>query len=431
MAERDDRRMTSTAPGVAATSWIDRDEPDWMVALRRKAYEDFSRMSWPTPQEEEWRRTDITMLDFSAFAFKAAESGAAGEGVSLPEGVAGLIRFAGRRLQHAALRPDLKEKGVRLLSLSDAIREHNSAIEKAFQASIAHSANRVESWHYSQWTHGVFLSVPRFLEIAEPFVLEFEESGRAEFSAPHVVVTLDAGARAVVVQRLKNGAGDEILCNEGTDLSVGEAAGLEFIRIEDLSYESRYFNHSSARIERNAAFKHLEVVFGTKLYKSRLEAAIVGPGADVDLNGIYFAHKRQHIDIGTIQRHDAPNANSRAFYKGAVRQKARTIYRGLIEVAQVASQTDAYQTNKNLILNDGARSDSLPMLKINTNDVKCSHGSTTGKLDELELFYLQTRGFSRAEAERMLISAFFDQVIEQSHPSVREELRATIQERLG
>jgi Fe-S cluster assembly protein SufD len=344
---------------------------------------------------------------------------------------AGIIEFNARRCTFSELDPDLKEKGVRLISLSEAIQEENRDIEQLFQSSIERPASRFQSWHYSQWTHGVFLYVPKFVEIPDPFLLDFNEVGHGLFSAPHVVVIMETGARAIVIQRIRSDEEQEIFCNEGADFRVGDAASLEFIRIEDLSYKSHFFNHSRATTRKDSAFKHLEVVFGSKLYKSRLEAVLEGSGGDLDLNGIYFAHKKQHIDIGTIQRHSAPNANSRSFYKGAARQKGRTIYRGLIEVDRNAAQTDAYLTNKNLVLNDGARSDSIPMLKINTNDVKCSHGSTTGKINDEQLFYLMSRGFSREEGERMLIMAFFDDVILQSHPSVHEELQETIQERLG
>ncbi len=415
-----------------AVEWFDRDEPKWMVALRRKAFDSFSKADWPTPQEEEWRRTDVSALDFSKYDYveaSSAESSAADSG-SRRGKRAGIIEFENRRCAFSELSPELKEKGVRLVSLSEAVREENRTIEGLFEDSINRTVNRFQSWHYSQWTHGAFLFVPKFVEIAEPIVLTFNESGSGVFSAPHVVVVMESGARAVVIQRIRSGEEDEILCNEGADFVVSDAASLEFIRIEDLSYKSRFFNHSRASVRRDSAFKHLEVVFGSKLYKSRLEAVLEGSGGDLDLNGIYFAHKKQHVDISTIQRHAAPNANSRSFYKGAARQKGRTVYRGLIEVDRNASQTDAYLTNKNLVLNDGARSDSIPMLKINTNDVKCSHGSTTGRINEDQLFYLMSRGFAQDEAERMLIMAFFDDVILQSHPAVHDELHETIQERL-
>jgi len=435
--------MSTNAQGVSSTAtlWTERDEPEWMAALRRKAFEEFSRAAWPTPQEEEWRRTDITALDFGKYRLIRAEdetaspAAQAGESEVLsapPQGEeSGLIRFQGGRCVLARLAPDLAAKGVRFLSLTEAIKDRNPEIEESFREAVGRSVNRFHSWHYSQWSHGAFLYVPQFLEVKHPFFVDFVETGVEAFSAPHLTVVLDKGARAVVIQRIASGDGGELLCNEGADLRVGDGGALEFVRVQDLNLKSRYFNNSSVAIARDGSLKHFEVAFGSRLHKSRLDCSINGPGGEVHINGIYFAHKRQHMDISTIQRHNAQNANSRAFYKGAVRDKAKTVYQGLIEVGVGASQTDAYLKNKNLLLNDGARSDSIPMLKINNNDVKCSHGSTTGKLNEEELFYLRSRGFPRTEAEKLLIAAFFEDVMESAHEVVKEEIRRTILKRVG
>jgi Fe-S cluster assembly protein SufD len=137
------------------------------------------------------------------------------------------------------------------------------------------------------------------------------------------------------------------------------------------------------------------------------------------------------MDIKTVQNHNAPNTNSRAFYKGAVKDNGRAIYQGLIEVEQDAPLTDAYMTNKNLILGDGARADSIPSLKIKNNDVKCSHGSTTGKIDENEVFYLMTRGLSTSEAEKMVILGYFEEVLEKIPKQIVDELREAVLERLN
>ncbi len=417
---------------LSATLWRERDEPAWMTALRKRAFEDFSRRSWPTPEDEEWRRTDITALDLDKYRIPGdglAPSRAEGS-AGTPEEASGVIRFSGGACAFSSLDPELAAKGVRLISLAEAIGERNATIESAFAEAIARSANRFESWHYSQWSHGAFLYVPRFVEIARPFFVDFVESGSEAYSAPHMIVALEAGARATLIERLTSGDEGELLCNDGSDVRLGEGAALQYVRFQGINFKSRYFNNSQASVGRDATFRHFEVAFGSRLHKSRYECAIDGPGSDTHLDGVYFAHKRQHFDIGTIQKHNAPNANSRALYKGAVRDAARTVYQGLIEVGRNASKTDAFLTNKNLIMNDGARSDSIPMLRINTNDVKCSHGSTTGKLDELERFYLMSRGFPRVEADKLLIMGFFEDVIAEAHEAIREQLRQSILERL-
>ena len=142
--------------------------------------------------------------------------------------------------------------------------------------------------------------------------------------------------------------------------------------------------------------------------------------------GIYLAHGGQHMDVRTVQQHKAPNTYSRAVYKGVVRESARAIYQGLIHVLPLAQKTDAYLTNKNLIMDDGARADSIPSLKIETNDVKCSHGSTTGKVQEDELFYLMSRGLTRKDATELIIMSYFQDLIDLAPDHVKANLTQEI-----
>jgi Fe-S cluster assembly protein SufD len=197
-----------------------------------------------------------------------------------------------------------------------------------------------------------------------------------------------------------------------------------------LNIDSTAFSNGTIRVDRDATLHHFVTVFGGLLSKVRFDANLVGTGADVDLDGLYFGHEDQHMDLRTVQNHKAPHANSRTFYKGAVKDEARSVYQGLIAVDHGAVQTDAYLTNNNLILNDGARADSIPSLQINTDDVKCSHGSTTGKIDAEQLFYLQSRGFSDNEAKSMLVQGFYDELIVRVPEVVQEALRQKVTERI-
>jgi Fe-S cluster assembly protein SufD len=215
------------------------------------------------------------------------------------------------------------------------------------------------------------------------------------------------------------------------DLVVGEAAGLELYHLQDLPIRSLGFAHGTARVARDGHLLTFEAALGTGLLKSRLDCSLDGPGSEAFLHGIYLSRAHQHMDIRTVQRHRAPNATSRAFYKGAVKDNSRSIYQGLIEVTPAASKTDAFLTDRNLILNDGARADSIPSLRIDTNDVKCSHGSTTGKIDPAHLFYLMTRGLTRSEAERMLIQGYFEELLEGALPRFAEALRKLVDARIG
>ena len=271
------------------------------------------------------------------------------------------------------------------------------------------------------------------LEIAEPFIIEFTESGVGALSAPHVVVSLGEGARASVIQRLGGvpGTEEKLLCNAGLDLLLSDAAGLKYFEAQDLGGQSLYFRNARARGGRDSSLRHFDAAFGGRLVKTRIESGLAGRGAEAFLDGVYFCGSGQHMDLRTVQRHHSPSATSRAYYKGAVASGGRTVFQGLIEVAHGASGTDAYLTNRNLILGDAARSDSIPTLKIGNNDVRCSHGSTSGRLSEEELFYLESRGLSRRDAREMLVVGYFEDLLDKAPDVFKEGALERIRSRMA
>jgi Fe-S cluster assembly protein SufD len=322
---------------------------------------------------------------------------------------------------------------VRLLPLDLALEEFEIPLYKLFHDAIKDADNRFLAWHYGTWSHGAFLWVPPGLEIAEPFFMEFAESGQGLFSAPHVAVVLGEGARASVVQHLRGEESAEgpmgLLCNAAVDMHLGDASALRFCEMQELSARSLYFRHARADVGRDGSLRHVDAAFGGRLTKTRIECSLSGSGAEAYLDGVYYCRGDQHMDIRTVQHHRAPKGTSRAYYKGAV-ASGRTVFQGLIEVATGASGTDAYLTNRNLILGETARSDSIPTLKIGNNDVKCSHGSTTGRLNEEELFYLECRGLSEVDAREMLVVGYFEDLLASAPESYREDALARIREKL-
>jgi Fe-S cluster assembly protein SufD len=181
---------------------------------------------------------------------------------------------------------------------------------------------------------------------------------------------------------------------------------------------------------KDSSFDRVEVKLGASLARTRIDCSLEGRGAEAQLDGIYYCGPGQHADVGTIQRHVSAGATSRAYYKGAASGGGRSVFQGLIDVSEGAAGTDAYLSNRNLLLGDAARADSIPTLRIGNNDVKCSHGSTTGRLGEEELFYLHSRGFSEAEARELLVLGFFEEVLARAPEGFREEALAGIRLRL-
>ncbi|HUX49972.1 MAG TPA: Fe-S cluster assembly protein SufD [Spirochaetia bacterium] len=429
-------RGTAELPAFAAS----RKEVEWMASLRHRAYERFSTMDWPTTREEEWRRSDISSYDFEAYGYgSSAVSALSAASATVPAGYSGTMKFRGAECVEITLKPELAARGVLFLPLNLLLAADRHAIvseaaiaalKQALTAAVDGIDNRICAWHYAAMSHGAYLYVPEFVEINEPFRIDYTENGDSTLSAPETVVHLEKGARATAVQSISGQEEGELLFNEGSDLIVRDAASLSFLSVQNLNLDCSVFSNGNSRVDRDSSFEHFVAVFGGMFAKDRFDCTLDGPGSDVRLNGIYFGHKDQHFDVRTVQHHNAPHATSRTYYKGAVKDESHAVYQGLIQVAHKAIRTDAFLEDKNLILNDGARADSIPSLQINTDDVKCSHGSTTGRLDENQLHYLMARGYDRAEAEELLVEGFFGDLIDHGPEVMREELRAVIMERL-
>ena len=204
------------------------------------------------------------------------------------------------------------------------------------------------------------------------------------------------------------------MVNAGLTAQCAQNARVNIVLRQNLGPKDVFFINGSLTVQRDGALHFFESHTGSALVKTLNRAVLAGEGADARMSGAYAARPGRHLDIGTLQSHQSPQATSDALYKGAVRPGGRSIFQGLIEVAPKAAKTDAYLTNNNLVLGSGARADSLPQLNILTDDVKCSHGSTTGKLNESQLFYLRSRGYSPEEAVNELTRAFLVEVTDRA-----------------
>ena len=211
------------------------------------------------------------------------------------------------------------------------------------------------------------------------------------------------------------------------EFRVGAGAVLERIALHEWNDATVCIAEDAALVAERGRADWVTAVLGGRAVKLTASCDVAGAGAVANLRGLYFADGAQHVDQRTVQRHSSPDTASHLLYKGAVRDQGHTIYQGLIQAARGAIRVDAYQMNRNLVLNEGARADSLPALEIDADDLKCSHGSATGSLDPEQIFYLRARGIAEAEARRLLIAAFFEEVIGKiDHAGVQEHLRAAV-----
>jgi Fe-S cluster assembly protein SufD len=247
-----------------------------------------------------------------------------------------------------------------------------------------------------------------------------------------LLVVAEPQSRFTLIEELVSESRDlPAYTNAVAELVVGQAAKLEYVSIQNLSRETWHFASHRARVGRDAELDWVAGGFGSKKGKVRIENDLAGQGATSRVTGAYFADGAQHLDFDTFQEHAAPHTTSDFAFKGALRDDATAVWRGMIRVEPEAQRTNAYQENRNLILSERAHADSIPGLEILANDVRCTHGATSSPVNRDELFYCMARGLSRGEAERLIVRGFFQDVLDRIELApVREAVAAALEARI-
>ena len=302
----------------------------------------------------------------------------------------------------------------------------SAGLNSAGQAELDRNDDRIIAWHWADLPGSLVLRLPPGAELKDPVIIEerltVPSAGLESLvSLPHLHIETGTNSKMAVLWSFEGTPALENatpIVNAGLSVIAGANSKLDITLRQALGKKVVFFLNDYLGADQDTQLILRESHLGALLTKTRAHARLTGSGAHVSLKGIFLADEGQHADIGTLQEHRARNTDSKAFYKGAVRPGGRSIFQGLIEVAPGASKTDAYLTNNNLVLGNGARADSLPKLNILTDDVRCSHGSTTGKLDTDQLFYLVSRGFSPAEATRELTRGFLWEAVDGALPSI-------------
>ena len=282
------------------------------------------------------------------------------------------------------------------------------------------------------WEHGLLVTVPKGVELEQPLSVRIVNSldGGALFF--RLLVIAEPESRFTLIEEYVSSSQDlEAYTNVVAELFVEQAAKLEYVSIQSLSPDTWHFASHHARVARDAELDWVAGGFGSKKGKIRIQNDLAGPGATSRVTGAYFADATQHLDYDTFQEHMAPNTTSDFAFKGALRDDASTVWRGMIRVEKDAQKTNAYQENRNLLLSPKAHADSIPGLEILANDVRCTHGATLGQVDREQLFYLMARGLSRGEAERLIVRGFFQDILDRIDlEPVREALAQALETRI-
>ncbi|MDG1668114.1 MAG: Fe-S cluster assembly protein SufD [Opitutae bacterium] len=401
------------------TDTLSANEPEWLSTLRNEGKAQFDILPAPTARDERWRFASVGKLSIAGFApasaptaDKLAELVKRSKLVS--ERAGQLVYADDTQAQFEGLSEALAAKGVIYLPVLEAVAQHPELMQKYFlQESTELGSEKYFGLHAQLVKAGSILYVPKGVEIEQPFVNYYWTSSEKAAVFPHTLIIAEENAKASVVDIFFS----ETENNQALNVSVSNihaASGANIFRkvVQDWNEKTVSFQLDTTVADRDTLVKNLAVNIGAERARFENQTRIEGSGADVKMYSLTVAEESQEFDQRTFQTHNAGNAVSDLLYKNALLDKARTIFSGLIKVAEGAQQTDAYQTNRNLLLDPTAEANALPGLEILANDVKCSHGATTGNVDAEELFYMMQRGIAKRDAMKLMVFGFFEEVIE-------------------
>jgi Fe-S cluster assembly protein SufD len=406
-------------------------EPDWLRRQRLAAWDVVAATPWPTGKEEEWRRFDIRSVSLDGLApMVGSDEGAEPPVIEADEAAeAGvLVLQHGVAVARRAALPD----GVIFTSLGEAVHDYPDLVEAHLGATVRPDDGLFAALNAAFWTGGVFLYVPAGVEVALPVrALHWAAAPRAGFFGRTLVVVERGGAATFIDDYLSSASASGV-AGDVAVLGVGDGARLRYIALQDRGPGLASFGWLRGSTGRDAALNWLIVALGSRLARVDLAAVMDQPGGVHELLGLCFGDDAQQFDFHTVQLHAAPHATSDLLFKSVLKDSARSAFAGLIQVAKGAQRTDAYLANRNLLLSDKARADSIPTLEIEANDVRCTHGATVGPIDEEQVYYLMTRGIPRPEAERMIVEGFLDPLLSRVPlERVRARLRQSIARKMG
>ena len=376
-----------------------------------QALEAYRGLPIPDTTEEHWRFTDLKGFDPESFV----GGGTSEISTMLDLDVAGYATVT--------------EHGIEIESAPEGVRFEPLPEDFDRLYSLVGWTEKFAAHNAAMWKHGLLVVVPKGVVLDKPLYVRIAVTGQTFW---RLVVVAEEGARASLIEEYASPAPDTAAySNAVTELFVEQSAKLEYVSLQNLSTETWHFASHHAQVGRDAELDWVAGGFGSKCGKTRIQNDLSGPGGTSRVTGAYFADGDQHLDYDTFQEHIAPNCESDFAFKGALRDHATAVWRGMIRVEPSAQKTNAYQECRNLMLSPTAHAVPIPGLEIMANDVRCTHGATVSRVDREQLFYLMTRGLPRAEAERMVVRGFFQNVLDRIElEPVREAVTAALEARI-
>lgn len=410
------------------------DEPEWLQEERRAALRTFDALPWPSERDENWRYTQLKRFSLEGLApAEGPRDRSVSERIRMrmsdsdAEGI--LVHKNGERVEHVS---ELREEGVVFTDLRTAVREHEELVRQHLYTVVDAKAGKYHALNAAFWQNGTFVYVPRGVEVDLPLGA-FTTADRGGLSAGRTLVIVEENAKVTYLDEYTSDPFDERLFHAAaTELVLGQGAKVRHLSLQNWGRNVTHMNKLRARLGRDARLESLTVSLGADAARAEVESTLEGPGSESEMLGLYFADEGQHYNQYTVQHHASHHAFSDVLFKGALRDASTAVYSGVIIVDEGAQKTDAYQTNRNLLLDSESEIVSIPQLEIGANDVRCSHGSTTGPVPEDQRFYLMSRGMPPEVAEHLLVTGFLYEVMSRvTLPKAAQYVERVVQAKLG
>jgi Fe-S cluster assembly protein SufD len=383
---------------------------------RAELLERYRSLPLPTTKDEAWRFTDLAGFDPDSYRANGAAA----------------VTTAPTMLEiEAAGVAHVSEAGIEILRAPEGLRFEPLA-DHPLLGTLVGADEKFAAHNAALWEHGLLVHVPKGVVVEQPLYVRIANSIPGGSLFWRLLVVAEPESRFTVIEEYASADAQlEAYSNAVVEIAVEQGAKVEYVSVQNLSRGTWHFASHHARVGRDAELDWVAGGFGSSKGKVRIQNDLAGQGATSRVTGAYFADGTQHLDYDTFQEHIAPHTTSDFAFKGALRDTASAVWRGMIRVEKDAQKTNAYQENRNLLLSPKAHADSIPGLEILANDVRCTHGATLGQVDREQLFYLMTRGLSRAEAERLIVRGFFQDVLDRIElEPVRDALAAALEDRI-
>lgn len=418
------RRRDYVAPPIQWEDILARaeanNEPAWVIEMRQAAWNIYEETPMPTVRDEAWRRTDYRGIDWDAAGAIFISDNpdvnlipVENRAPLIGDEQGALLAWVDSAVAHQEINQRMIDQGVIVTDLHTAIEQYPELVQKyLFQKAVRPEEGKFAALHVAAWTHGLFVYVPRNVQLKMPLHSIFYNTGVGA-SLGHVLIVVDDGAEVTVLQEYLSPEGDTHSSYiGGTELLVGKNADLKYVSLQKWGHNFYEFSHGRGHVDRDGRLDWVVGSMGSQLTKNFMQISLDGMGSWGRMSGMFFADGNQVLDHDTFQVHNVENTTSDLLFKAVLKDYAHSVWRGMIRVMPGADKTDGFQANNNMLVSSTARADSIPGLEIEADDVRCTHAATIGKMEEQYIFYLMTRGVPRIEAERLFINGYFWDVLD-------------------